>query len=201
MHDDEWLHRKLDGEALTPAERVAFEERLAASPALRATYEQLAAPGAVPALPGKDFDLRVLDAVAAQMPRRVARRVPARAWGLALAASLAAFVLGLGAGRGLDTLEGLAHPGKVKVEFVFREPGAAQVAVVGDFNAWDTAGGAMRRGAAGWSKTLWLEPGVHEYQFVIDGERRAADPAAQVAADDGFGEHNSVIHVAPAQAL
>lgn len=197
MNDDDLLDRYLDG-SLTAAERAAFDERCAASPALRAAAEFLASHPA-PEPPGAGFDERVLSLVRAQAPRRLPLR--RRAWALALAASLAAFALGLGAGRGFEGLEGFLHPGRVRVEFVFREPGAAAVSVVGHFNAWDSTAGSMQRTAAGWRRTLWLEPGVHEYQFVIDGERRVADPAAPAAADDGFGERNSIIRVAPAQAL
>ena len=41
-----------------------------------------------------------------------------------------------------------------------------------------------------------LKPGRYEYQFVIDGERRLADPKASQYLDDGFGGRNSILIVA-----
>ena len=198
MHDEELLTGYLNGE-LSPREREAFEARMAATPALRATVRVLSSAAAVEP-PGAAFNRRVLAAVAVR-PQRKPRRASIGGWALALAASFAAFVVGVGAGRGVDSIEGLLHPGKVRIQFVLREPAASAVSVVGDFNAWDASGGAMHPSGGSWSRTLWLSPGVHEYQFVIDGARRAADPAAPVTADDGFGAQNSVIHVTPVQAL
>jgi hypothetical protein len=39
-----------------------------------------------------------------------------------------------------------------------------------------------------------LEPGRHEYAFVVDGERWLADPAAPTTGGD-FGTPNSVVTV------
>jgi hypothetical protein len=45
-----------------------------------------------------------------------------------------------------------------------------------------------------WSILVPLSPGVHQYGFVIDGERWVADPlSAQI--DDGFGGVNSQLSI------
>jgi hypothetical protein len=80
------------------------------------------------------------------------------------------------------------------VKFVFFAPQASEVAVVGDFNDWDTGKTPMERSANGglWTVTMPLAPGRHLYSFVVDGTIWTTDPGAPVAPDDGFGRANSV---------
>ena len=82
--------------------------------------------------------------------------------------------------------------------FVLIAPNARNVAVTGDFAAWDPGGIPLkdRRGTGVWVVELELEPGVHHYVFVVDGTEWRPDPnASQV--DDGFGQKNSVVLVPP----
>lgn len=83
------------------------------------------------------------------------------------------------------------------VRFVLVAPGAAQVALVGDFNGWDAARTPMRPGGAPgmWTVELPVSAGRHVYAFVVDGTRWVADPAAPLAPEDGFGSRNSVLVV------
>jgi hypothetical protein len=54
----------------------------------------------------------------------------------------------------------------------------------------------MVRGEGGrFYAEIELGTGQYEYQFVVDGERWVADPAAALARDDGFGRKNSVITI------
>src|SRR5262249_8877306 len=54
------------------------------------------------------------------------------------------------------------------VQFVLRAPGAGRVALVGDFNGWDTSRSPMREERPGvWSVTLPLKAGRHVYAFVV----------------------------------
>jgi 1,4-alpha-glucan branching enzyme len=85
----------------------------------------------------------------------------------------------------------------VYVQFTLQAPGARSVAVSGDFNQW--AADATMEDADGdgvWTVRVALEPGLHEYMFVIDGDRWVTDPQAQRYADDGFGNRNAVLAVA-----
>lgn len=85
----------------------------------------------------------------------------------------------------------------VYVQFVLRAPEARSVAVSGDFNQW--AGDASMEDPDGdgiWTVRIPLEPGLHEYMFVVDGERWVTDPNAERYADDGFGNRNAVLAVA-----
>lgn len=84
------------------------------------------------------------------------------------------------------------------VRFEVAAPGAARVALVGDFNEWDPAATplqATRRNGV-WSVTVPIAPGRHEYAFVLDGERWIPDPRAPRAATADFGSPNSVVTVA-----
>jgi Carbohydrate-binding module 48 (Isoamylase N-terminal domain) len=124
--------------------------------------------------------------------------------GLALAAGLAAVML---AGADLlskrDRSVGAPHsvaarPDTVHVvRFVFVAPGAATVAIVGDFNHWDVNAHRLSpAGASGvWSVSVPLTLGRHEYAFVIDGTRWVTDPAAAATIADEFGGQSSVVTV------
>jgi len=82
------------------------------------------------------------------------------------------------------------------VRFVFVDPGAASVALVGDFNEWTRGATELKRsGAPGvWAVSVALTPGRHEYAFIINGSRWVADPLAVKSSDD-FGTESSVIRV------
>ncbi len=97
---------------------------------------------------------------------------------------------GFTAGEGVST--GEMH----LVRFALVAPRASRVAVVGDFNGWDTSATPMRRGANdAWIASLPISAGRHLYAFVVDGERWLPDPGAPLAPEDGFGLENSVIVV------
>lgn len=83
------------------------------------------------------------------------------------------------------------------VEIVFSAPGSSSVAVVGDFNDWDSSRDVMvRQDSAGvWKARLELPPGIYEYGFVIDGREWLSDPKAEQYLADGFGGRNALLVV------
>jgi hypothetical protein len=87
----------------------------------------------------------------------------------------------------------------VLVRFELRAPSAASVTLTGSFNAWSADRIALKQSpeTGVWSGTVPLQPGRHEYSFVIDGETWVPDPSAHAQVDDGFGQVNSVIVVGP----
>jgi hypothetical protein len=83
------------------------------------------------------------------------------------------------------------------VRFVLAAPGAADVALVGDFNGWDAAATRLQPVGSGgvWTVEVPLTPGRHEYAFVVDGHEWRPDPAAPRAVTEDYGSPNSVITV------
>jgi 1,4-alpha-glucan branching enzyme len=91
----------------------------------------------------------------------------------------------------------LGKGGKVAVTFEIPSGlDAASVAVVGDFNAWNTDAAFMRRLRSGsWSKTISLLPGTHRYRYLADGRNWHNDGDADGYEPSGLGEDNSLIVV------
>lgn len=75
------------------------------------------------------------------------------------------------------------------------------VHVAGDFNGWNSQADAMPKvGPQTYATTIDLEPGVHHYKLVIDGERWISDPRhsdAELEKPDGYGGVNSAVLVGP----
>lgn len=124
------------------------------------------------------------------------RRAPPRqipAWGPALGAALGLMV---GGWFGLARAPEPAEPPLQAVALVYHAPVASSVSVAGSFNGWDPRATPMVPVGEGAYRTLlWLPPGQHEYQFVIDGARWIPDPLAPRQRDDGFGSANSVLEL------
>lgn len=87
----------------------------------------------------------------------------------------------------------------VYVQFVFTARGARTVSVAGDFNDWSVETGALRDpdGDGVFSGLIAVQPGVHKYMFVVDGEEWQTDPMAASYVDDGFGMRNALLAVTP----
>lgn len=77
-------------------------------------------------------------------------------------------------------------------QFAFPAPTARRVALVGDFNKWDTKAGSMHKGPDGvWHLGVALNPGRYEYRFFVD-EIWCNDPAAQDKVANSMGTENCV---------
>jgi hypothetical protein len=194
-----WLDGDLDGRDLDEATRAQAEvwDRVTAS--LRGE-----APGPAPAW----IETRVMAEVRARAHRPAAapwwtwwlRPRTIRLSPLVVAGAAAALALAVAWPRGStgplpDPAVGEPAP-VVYVQFMLEAPEARTVAVSGDFNQW--AGDAAMDDLDGdgvWTLRVPLEPGVHEYMFVIDGERWVTDPLAERYSDDGFGGQNAVLAV------
>ena len=170
--------------------------------ALRPYVRALRAP--VPVRPA--WRESVLREIAATRAPRRARRWSVTPLG-AVAAGLACMALGAGAAWwaarhvASPSLAAGAPPAAdtaaTLVRFALLAPGAARVALVGDFNRWNPSATPLRAGRDGrtWEVRVPLTPGRHVYAFVVDGGLRA-DPAAPRTADDDFGAPSSVVLVA-----
>lgn len=112
------------------------------------------------------------------------------AYGLAAVGAVALF-LTLGAPPDAPREgEGAILAPHVFVQFRLDAPGARQVELAGGFTAWRPAYALTRSDAGIWTVVVPLEPGVHDYAFIVDGERWVPDPMAPSVAD-GFGGLNS----------
>jgi len=135
---------------------------------------------------------------------RVFRVTPLTGLALAAGISLIIGVSGVAIGSRISARSLLSNrsappaPGDTiqVVRFVFVDPSAARVELVGDFNEWAKGSTELSpSGAPGvWAVSVPLSPGRHEYAFIINGSRWVADPLAVKSSDD-FGTESSVIRV------
>jgi len=121
---------------------------------------------------------------------------------LALAAAAAVVLIARPAPEPSEPAPAVATAGTAMTRFVFVAPSASSVAVTGDFVAWDPDGLPMsdEAGTGVWVAEVELQPGLHHYVFVVDGTEWRPDPNATSQVDDGFGQENSVLIVAPRSA-
>ena len=86
-------------------------------------------------------------------------------------------------------------PSKKKESFTYIDPCAENVAVVGDFTVWEQHPIALRKQKNGdWKATVSLDPGLHEYRFLVDGQWRD-DAACAQRTPNAFGAENCVREV------
>lgn len=82
-----------------------------------------------------------------------------------------------------------------KIEFKISAPGAARVAVAGDFNGWKPETLTAKRDKNGiWKASAVIPAGTHEYKFVVDGSW-IADPVCSCRKSNAFGTENSVLEI------
>ncbi len=92
--------------------------------------------------------------------------------------------------------EAIANTNKRSVTFELPGVQAESVSVVGDFNDWDAANGAMKRRKDGvWAKAVRLAPGAYRFRYVADGQDWYNDPAADRYEPSGLGQDNGVVVV------
>jgi chromosome partitioning protein len=84
--------------------------------------------------------------------------------------------------------------GGVFVSFAGRSP--EEVLIAGDFNAWVPDGGVTleRDGRGRWRKFVKMEPGTHQYRFVLRGQW-VSDPRNPHQIMNSFGSRNSLVHI------
>jgi hypothetical protein len=79
--------------------------------------------------------------------------------------------------------------------FVLFEPVAERVELTGSFTGWQRV--AMQRiGDSGyWQLNLPVPAGEHRFAYILNGERRMADPTLPAVERDDFGGENSILNV------
>jgi 1,4-alpha-glucan branching enzyme len=81
------------------------------------------------------------------------------------------------------------------VQFRIAYPGAASVAVAGDWNGWSATADPMVRAGSVWSLVRRLPPGEHAFMYVVDGALWLTPRNVLETAPDGFGGENGTILV------
>jgi hypothetical protein len=202
------MQERFDGTGKVPAD-VDADEAVAA---------RVAQPLKTPVALDESFEARLAAAIRATASPVERSDTRARGWwtrprtmqlsplaGLALAASIAGIaIIGTLIARTPDLLRLTNAAGTMAqapsvvhvVRFVFVDSAAHDVALVGDFNAWNPSRDDLQpTGSHGaWTISIPLAPGRHEYAFVVDGKRWVADPYATAVHDD-FDTPSSVIQL------
>jgi 5'-AMP-activated protein kinase regulatory beta subunit len=84
-----------------------------------------------------------------------------------------------------------------KVTFLYKDPNARDVALMGDFNNWDPKKHPMKNDGSGiWTKSVILAPGRYEYKFIADGEWKT-DPSNHIKCLNCYGTYNNIISLPP----
>lgn len=84
---------------------------------------------------------------------------------------------------------------KKKESFELADPNASNVLLVGDFTGWEQNPIPLKRGKDGiWKTSVPLEPGQHQYRFLVDGQWRD-DAQCTWHAVTTFGSENCVREV------
>lgn len=127
----------------------------------------------------------------------------AAVWSIALILLLAACAMGV---AGAEPGGSVVGPGGALapfstsdgVTFSFYAPGSGVVYIAGDFNDWAPAVDAMTDTGDGiWQITLKLQPGEHQYKFVVEGSDWHEDPNNPESIPDPYGGKNSIVKVLP----
>ena len=92
-----------------------------------------------------------------------------------------------------------APSGPREVVVKFRDPGASDVRIAGDFNGWVPDKGVRSLIESDgrtrvWTKILQLPPGTYQYRYVVDGEWRE-DPDNPELITSSAGGRNSILVV------
>jgi 1,4-alpha-glucan branching enzyme len=82
-----------------------------------------------------------------------------------------------------------------RVMMTLKAQGASDVCLMGDFNNWNARTHPMKLTEEGlWVKVVMLQPGRHEYKFLVDGEWWN-DPENEDFCQNCYGTLNSVVAV------
>jgi len=90
-------------------------------------------------------------------------------------------------------LERFPNPDKKRICLGLYAPDAQAIFVAGSFNGWHPSATPLQKLAGGqWSVELVLEPGRHEYRFIVDGQW-TNDPLSSAYVSNPFGGLNCVL--------
>lgn len=79
--------------------------------------------------------------------------------------------------------------------FVIYQPAARTVELAGSFSGWERIPLRPAGESGYWETTLDLPQGEHRFSYIVEGDRRVADPTVAVRESDDFGGENSILLV------
>jgi serine protease AprX len=81
-----------------------------------------------------------------------------------------------------------------RVKFTYHNDAAASVALVGDFNQWNSFAHAFTKQSSGlWEVEIPIRPGEYQYKFLVNGMKWVEDPSNGLKATNDFGGLNSLL--------
>jgi 1,4-alpha-glucan branching enzyme len=88
---------------------------------------------------------------------------------------------------------------KRRITFTFKAQGAKSVYLAGNFNGWNTSSHPLSqvktsKGSGIWKGIIYLEPGLYEYRFIVDGIWHNDEGSIEGWTNE-FGSFNCVIWV------
>lgn len=83
--------------------------------------------------------------------------------------------------------------GTLPYRFVVYQPEATRAEITGSFTRWRKVPMTARGGY--WEVTIDLPPGEHRFSYIMDGDRRMADPTVSIRERDDFGGENSILEL------
>jgi 1,4-alpha-glucan branching enzyme len=84
---------------------------------------------------------------------------------------------------------------KKKAILSLHSPHAENVFVAGTFNDWDPHKDPLKKNTKGqWKTAKYLEPGIYEYRFVVDGVWMD-DPSCKSRRSNQYGGENCILEL------
>jgi 1,4-alpha-glucan branching enzyme len=88
---------------------------------------------------------------------------------------------------------------KKRVTFKLCAPEARTVSIAGSFNGWNEFSHPLKKSAKWmvdgiWQKAIYLEPGTHEYRYIVDGSWQD-DPLCCQHCLNEFGTSNCLVRI------
>lgn len=197
---DQYLEGRIDRDALNPDERADADAASHAIDVARTFLAQRCTPdvvasvmervGASQPLPRTEHDSLVRRIAAAiWQPRQLSIRPVYAALAIAVCVALL-WALPRQRGPVAEPPAGVSATARVFVQFRLENVDASRVQLAGSFTNWQPRYELHQSAPGVWTTMVPLGEGVHDYAFVVDGQRWIADPyAAQIS--DGFGGTNS----------
>ena len=79
--------------------------------------------------------------------------------------------------------------------FVIYQPGVEQVEITGSFTDWRALPMDRAGSSDYWEVTIDVPAGEHRFSYILEGDRRLADPTILTREKDDFGGENSILEV------